>query len=205
MFMPLYFNAHTTGFPGGEIRGQWQCFATDNGEVLTGTARGDILPGLGGDDQVQGLDGDDDIDGGTGRDRLSGGQGDDTVVGGLGKDILQGNAGVDVLTGGTSKDKFVFNRINDSPSGGTADLVTDFNPTGGDRIDVSKIDADNSTAGNQAFTVVAAFTGAGEEAVLTYLAGPDQTRLDLDGNNDGLADFSLLIDGNHTASLGYVL
>jgi serralysin len=202
--IPLYFNVHTTGFPGGEIRGQWVTFATDNGEVVAGTTRGDWLPGLGGRDELRGLQGDDTLDGGLGRDSLSGGDGNDVLVGGQGDDVLRGDAGGDQLKGGSGADKFVYQRISDSTSVGI-DTITDFSSSSGDVIDVSRIDARLGVAGNQAFTAVAAFTGAGAEAVLTYFGARDQTRLDLDNNADGVADFSLWIDGEHTGTAGLVL
>ena len=56
---PFYANIHTMTFPGGAIRGQLICIATDAGETINGRPgiRADILPGLGGDDIINGFNG----------------------------------------------------------------------------------------------------------------------------------------------------
>ena len=66
-----------------------------------------------------------------GNDRLEGGNGNDTLLGDSGNDILLGGAGNDTLTGGTGADSFVWqagHRGND--------VITDFNASEGDRIDL---------------------------------------------------------------------
>jgi hypothetical protein len=60
-------------------------------------------------------------------------------------------------------------------------------------------------AGDQAFLQVAAFTGAAGQLRLTYDAGAQQTTLAVDVNGDGLADFALLIAGEHLSAAGWVL
>lgn len=64
--------------------------------------------------------------GGNGNDHLIGGHGDDLLVGGRGNDILAGGAGNDNLVGGPGADRFIV--------GQGKDVVTDFNPTEGDRL-----------------------------------------------------------------------
>jgi hypothetical protein len=77
----------------------------------------------------------------------------------------------------------------------TADRIADFNHAQGDVVDLSGIDADTGTAGDQAFT----FLGTG---AFTHTAG--ELHLDLgskamllsgDTNGDGVADFAIRIDG----------
>src|SRR3712207_8124150 len=80
---------------------------------------------------------------------LLGGYGDDTLIGGDGADRLEGGEGIDVLTGGGGADTFRYSSQYDSNSL-YADRIVDF-VSGTDRIDLSAIDADVFTAGNQAF------------------------------------------------------
>jgi hypothetical protein len=67
-----------------------------------------------------------------------------------------------------------------------------------DIIDLSGIDADTTTGGDQAFTFVAAFTGAAGQATLTFVAGVTTLAVDTDG--DGDADFMVAINGDVTGT-----
>ncbi len=139
------------------------------GETLTARAGGDILQG------------------GTGADHLIGGAGNDTLIGG---------AGQDTLTGGGGQDHFVFTAIADSKVA-TPDLITDF--TSGDLIDLSAIDANTKTAGDQAFHFGATAGHAGD-IVVHYDAVHDRTVIDLYVNNDTKADAEIWLSGNHALS-----
>jgi Ca2+-binding RTX toxin-like protein len=68
------------------------------------------------------------IKGGNKADVLSGSSAADVVDGGRGNDFLDGGSGNDTLTGGAGADTFVLR------SGGGNDVVTDFDPSTGDRI-----------------------------------------------------------------------
>jgi Ca2+-binding RTX toxin-like protein len=102
-------------------------------------------------------------------DRLTGGAGANSLNGGLGNDTLVASGGVDTLTGGggglftpigifptvqfifkSYVDRFVFNSVTDSPNA-SPDIITDFAPSIGEKVDVSGIDANTLLAGNQAF------------------------------------------------------
>jgi Ca2+-binding RTX toxin-like protein len=122
--VPLYFNAHTEEFTGGEIRGQWVAIANDRNNTVRGTTGDDFLPGLGGNDRILGRQGDDRLDGGRGNDRLFGGSGNDTLLGGSGNDRLAGEGGNDRLLGGSGNDLLEGGRGNDRLDGGlNSDLL----------------------------------------------------------------------------------
>ncbi|MDD0977364.1 immunoglobulin-like domain-containing protein, partial [Pseudomonas fontis] len=99
--------------------------ANDGNDTLLGGDGNDILFGQGGDDL---------LDGGRGNDILIGGAGKDTLLGGEGNDILMGGKGDDILTGGSGADTFVW-KAGDSGK----DVIKDFNPTAGDRLDLSDL------------------------------------------------------------------
>ncbi|WP_205679394.1 M10 family metallopeptidase C-terminal domain-containing protein, partial [Brevundimonas lutea] len=89
-------------------------------------------------------------------------------------------------------DTFVFRSILDSTVA-ASDRITDL--SAGDIIDLSAIDADTTTNGNQAFAFVDAFSNQAGQATLTYQGGV--TLLNLDVNGDGVADFMLRMQGDH--------
>ena len=134
----------------------------------------------------------------SGGDQLVGGAGKDHLVGDVGNDVLTGGAGQDTLTGGGGQDHFVFTAIADSKVA-TPDLITDW--LVGDHIDVSAIDADSKTAGDQAFHF-GATTGHTGDVVVTYDATHDRTVVDLYVNNDSKADAEIWLSGHHTLSAG---
>ena len=167
-----------------------------NDKLVVQGLRGQVLPGEPGETGAQLL-------GGADKDRLVGAKSADALDGGTGSDRLSGGGGTDRLTGGAGDDRFIFSKLSDSGRGAKADLITDF--SSGDLIDLSGIDADAGTAGNQAFQKVAAFTGAAAELVLTYDAGSNQTLLALDVDGDGVSDLELLMTDSHLDATGWAL
>ncbi len=119
---------------------------------------------------MYGRGGDDVLTGGINRDWLFGGLGRDKLATGDSKDILQGGLGSDVQTGGNDKDRFVYQEMDDSAAGATRDIILDFTvwPSADqdffDRIDLSRIDANEVTVDDDAFTFIGAspFSGSGE-------------------------------------------
>ena len=111
-------------------------------------------------------------EGASGADTLCGGDGDDTLIGG---------AGADELTGGTGADVFRY-APGDSPTGG-ADRITDF-LSGTDKIDLSAIDADSGTTGNQSFSFIGndAFSGTAGELRFNVNGTDTLLKADLDGD-----------------------
>src|SRR5207302_77805 len=130
-------------------------FGTNGDNILSGLGGNDALYAKGGNDTLSGGDGNDRLDGGVGADSMTGGLGNDTLDGGNGNDHIYGGNGQDTMTGGAGNDIFYFTNISESLVG-SADLITDFTSTSGagasdDKLDISGIDADTNTAGDQAF------------------------------------------------------
>ncbi|HEY8572764.1 calcium-binding protein [Phenylobacterium sp.] len=165
--------------------------------LLAGAAGGDYLDGAEGDDTLLG-DGHvrayshgtgtsgpivTDIDVTWNGSSFPGGA--DTLDGGKGNDSLTGGVGADVLWGAGGEDHFVYTRAEDSKPT-DRDLIMDLEKW--DVIDLSGIDADVTTTGDDAFTLVAAFGGTAGEATLAYDAVTDITSLSLDVDGDGRAD-----------------
>lgn len=185
----------------------------DGNDVISGDAGDDSLEGGLGADQMSGGDGNDGLVGGAGNDTLSGGigadylqgdDGNDMLDGQDGNDLLVGGLGQDTLTGGLGADAFFFTNFLDSAAA-SPDRITDFSPTDGDYIDLSRMDANLTASGDQAFQFVARFTGHAGEAVLAYDSASNTTLLTLDLDGGGTADFSLQLTGNITSSQGWVL
>jgi Ca2+-binding RTX toxin-like protein len=171
---------------GQQARTALHLSGTEIGQHLVGGTKADVLKARGGDDKLWGHNGDD---------TMAGGLGNDTLIGGQGKDVLNGRAG---------KDIFVFTATSESPDRAGADTILDLQNT--DRIDLSAIDADSTTKGNQAFHLVSAFTHhAGELRLLGADGGGPHTFLEGDVDGDGHADFVVKLRGDHTDFTHFVL
>jgi len=138
------------------------------------------------------------IYGNAGVNALAGGGGDDRVDGGAGNDRIEGGLGGDRLTGGSGADMFVYGAVQESQfalrSDGEKvmpDTIVDF-ASGQDRIDLSGIDANAGTAGDDAFTYLgtAAFTGHAGELRFELHGAQVLILADIDGN--GVADMQIL-------------
>jgi Ca2+-binding RTX toxin-like protein len=94
----MYADAHTSGRPAGEVRGQLAPAGIDR--ASTGTSRvtqiEDVEGSLTGD-TVAGDAGPNALRGSAGDDTLSGGGGDDVIDGGTGADTISGDGGDDVI------------------------------------------------------------------------------------------------------------
>ena len=158
-------------------------------EKIVGSNFNDTITGDGGINTLFGEAGNDVIVGGAGGDYMFGNAGNDTLTGGAGQDNMTGGAGVDT---------FVFTATSDSPKG-TPDLILDF-VHGTDKIDLSAIDANTVTAGDQAFHLGGGGGHAGDITV-TYLAGPNQTEIDFWTGTHAPADGEILLSGDLHATL----
>lgn len=169
---------------------------------LTGNAFGQVLVGNDGRNILSGLDGRDNIFGLGGIDRLFGGVGNDALDGGTGADLLVGGLGADRIdTGGADgvRDTVRYTSLLESGTASfTRDQISGF-VRGQDKIDLRPIDANPSLTGNQAFTVVSAFTSARGEVQL-FESGAD-TIIRVDGDLDAAVDMTIRVIGVHlTAS-----
>ncbi|WP_438299755.1 M10 family metallopeptidase C-terminal domain-containing protein [Pseudomonas sp. NMS19W] len=115
--------------------------------------------------------------------------------GNAGNNILDGGAGADVLFGDAGADTFVFRAVNEMGIGANRDIITDFNSLQGDKIDLTKFDANLLTAGVNGFTFIggADFTGAGQLRFVDHI---------LSGNVSGNAgaDFEIQLVGVNSFS-----
>jgi Ca2+-binding RTX toxin-like protein len=131
---------------------------------------------------------------------LNGGGGNDTLIGGAAADRLIGGAGVDKMTGGGGADIFAFSAGDSSAATGNHDLITDF-IDGADKIDLTGIDANTTTAGIVdafRFIATAAFDGIIGALDYFYDAVRNVTVLQGDVNGDKAADFAIDLSGNDT-------
>ena len=123
--------------------------------------------------------------------RIFGGAGDDSLAGGAGADLITGGLGADTLRGGGGNDVFRYDGAAGSTPTAT-DTIEDF--AAGDKVDLSRIDADTSQAGDQAFSFIdtAAFGNHAGELRVENMSGTNWL-VQGDTNGDGTADFELLV------------
>lgn len=132
---------------------------------------------------------------------LTGRGGNDQINGNAGDDVLIGNTGVDTLVGGAGSDTFVYTAIADSRAGvSERDFINGFTH-GQDRIDLSAIDANTLTAGEEdpfVFIGSAAFSGTGLASAgqlrTQGLGGANAVILEADHNGDGVADLQIFVN-----------
>jgi Ca2+-binding RTX toxin-like protein len=159
---------------------------------LAGDAGNDRLDGEAGEDRIDGWPGNDTVVGGNGDDTLFGGDGHDTLDGGAGDDWLQGDAGPDSQIGGSGADRFVLDD-GDTGIGEERDRIVDLDAADGDLVDLGRIDADTTQAGDQAFAWIgaAAFTAPGQ---LRFYAGGSDRFVQGNTDADPFPDFALELD-----------
>ncbi len=185
---------------GGTAKNDWLDGGRGN-DNLVGGAGDDTLIGGGGNDKLLGGSGADTLIAGSGNDNLQGGSGADLLRGNAGNDTLRGMGGADRLQGGTGSDKFVFAAVSESRAGPGHDTILDFNPAFGDKIDLSRIDANSRFAGDQAFAFIGSnpFTGneidANHRGELRYEAVAGGLLVSGDVNGDLIADFEIVVKG----------
>ena len=113
------------------------------------------------------------------------------IEGGAGSDWIIGGGAADVLGGGLGPDLFVYASTSDSTLA-AMDTLLDFDRLQGDRLDVSRIDANATLGGDQAFTFIggAAFS-ADATGQLRYAGGVLYGSVDADAD----AEFAIALSG----------
>ena len=132
--------------------------------------------------------------------------GNDTIWGienvntGSGNDTITASNAVNVMNGGAGNDTFKFT----STSAANGDTIVNFEP--GDWIDLTGIDANIGTAGDQSFTLVTGAPTAAGQLGVTFETRADGDFTVVQGNIDGNADadFTIEIAGhqNLTSNVG---
>jgi len=170
----------------------------------TGNAAGNRITGSNGADAIRGLGGNDALLGRGGNDALDGGSGNDVLDGGTGNDRLVGGAGRDTLTGGSGRDLFAWDDRDSGSTKATADLVLDFKPKEGDRLDLRLVDANPRLKGDQAFTFIGkgAFTKAGQ---VRYEKSGKDTWVYLNTDADASPEAVIRLKGAVDLSKGWLL
>ncbi|BBP59509.1 M10 family metallopeptidase [Pseudomonas sp. St316] len=124
---------------------------------------------------------------------LAGNTGNNVLNGGAGQDTLIGGIGTDTLIGGVGADRFVFSALNELSIGSGRDVIFDFSSLEGDKIDLSKFDANVLTATLNKFSFIDSneFTTAGQLRFVDHI---------LYGNVNGDlgADFEIQLVGVNT-------
>ena len=182
---------------------------TSGADGLLGDGSRETLSGLGGNDVIFGAGNNDVLVGGAGGDYLNGGAANDKLEGDAGNDILVGAGGKDTLFGGLGADRFKFNSVAESHVGASHDIVEDFHRLQHDKIDLSFIDGNRLSAGDQALSFIGAQVFAtyaaahpGSLGLVRFAGGLVQ--VDIDRN--GTADFEVQIAGGvHVLAQDFLL
>ncbi len=137
------------------------------------------------------------VNGSSSNDKVVAFAGNDTLYGGSGSDVLVGGLGKDRLIGGSNKDTFVFNSLTDSGVKTiNQDRIIDF-ISGVDKIDLSALDGDTTTAADFVEVTTFSTTPAGEGEwsfdATTHI-------LSVNTDNDVAAEFAVLLIGTTTVA-----
>jgi serralysin len=152
-------------------------------------------------ENAQGGKGDDTITGNLAANELDGGKGADTIDGGAGADVIIGGIKADTLTGGGDDDTFVFDEGHSLRN--RRDTIDDLSAT--DIVDLSAIDADSSTGGDDAFTLVDHLSGVAGQLLVKFDSGTGNTRFVLDWDGDGRANMKIDVTGDLGAYDNFIL
>ena len=131
---------------------------------------------------------------------LLGAAGADSLYGSDGNDTINGGTGADFLTGGIGNDTFVFSSISDSGTvDGARDIIIDFT-SGEDVINLSAIDANLGTSGDQAFVLDTNGTFVAGEIAFTQVGSDLYVSLYQDSSGVAAMQFVVLSATSLSAS-----
>lgn len=163
---------------------------------------------VGGSSFAKNSDGSYIINGSATKDNMNGTYLNDSLNGAEGDDRITGGFGFDTLTGGKGADRFIYSNVKDAPVSRLGiETITDFSSKERDKIDLSKIDANDSLKGDQAFSkpvVGANFSGLFKKAGELFF---DSTTSVLYGNvnADSAPDFAIKLNGVTTISASDII
>jgi serralysin len=128
---------------------------------------------------------------------LSGNSAANTLNGGAGSDSMRGALGKDTLTGSTGIDNFVYRSVTESGVESTLrDVITDFQGSSGEKINLSAIDTYSGAADNQAFTCISSNAFTGTKGEVRFSGGV----LQMNTGTDKIADMEIALTGVTTFS-----
>ncbi|MEC7737698.1 MAG: calcium-binding protein [Cyanobacteriota bacterium] len=146
-------------------------------DEIKGSVINSVLHGGSGDDRIE-MDSAEGsiVDAGSGDDRIAianesksmqlfGGTGEDIIIGGNGNDMISGGVGSDVLRGGEGADRFVFDV---SSFGRGTDIVSDFNSSEGDALELSAALTGINRGAEPMFITAAMAEGVNNDAAMIY-------------------------------------
>jgi Ca2+-binding RTX toxin-like protein len=140
---------------------------------------------------------------GTANVNLTGSIDNNRIIGNDGNNIIDGSYGKDTMSGAGGTDVFIWSSVyeigwfNFDP-----DIVTDLNRAEGDVLHLTNIDADETVAGDQAFTFIgtAAFTAPGQ---INWFTNGIDTFVQLNTNADLTVDGIIQVLGVQTVDAGW--
>jgi Ca2+-binding RTX toxin-like protein len=122
--------------------------------------------------------------------RILSGAGDDMLFGGSGGDTLYGGLGADQLDGGTGADVYLYRGTAESTAASRDTIAFG----AGDKIDLSLIDANASTAANDGFAFIGADAFSHNAGELRAYQSDGIWVVEGDVDGDGAADFVLAVN-----------
>lgn len=130
----------------------------------------------------------------------------ETLRGEAGADTLHGSSGADELWGGSGADRFLYYGVSDSgTAASTRDGIRDFNRAAGDRIDLSELDANQTTVGNDEFTSFAAYgvlESVAPGSIRWSILGDGSTLIRVYTDEDASSDMTIQVFGMGQAQQG---